>query len=68
MSTHRFPSAPEFPGVAVCIGWQECPPGYHPAGGFWLYNLTRFVPGFCVGTTVTESTVRAIVAGEERAA
>jgi hypothetical protein len=46
--------APLFPGLAVCIGWQE---GFE-SPGFWVYNLLRDVPGHPFMSTVTEQTLR----------
>lgn len=48
----------EAPGLAVLHGWQENGTG----GGFWLWNLTRTIPGHCIGSTVTTSTLRRFLA------
>lgn len=51
--------APEFPGLAVPAGFQPAPADFTPApGGFWLYNLTRSIPGHPAGSTVAERTLR----------
>jgi hypothetical protein len=39
---------------AYRIGWQESAKGR----GFWLYNLTRDIPGHPSGSTVSEMTLR----------
>lgn len=47
--------APTFPGLAVCIGYQEDGQG----GGFWLYNLLRDIPAHPAFSTVSEQTLTA---------
>lgn len=46
--------APQFPGLATVLGWQDDGAG----GGFWLYNLVRPIAGHPAGSTVSEETLR----------
>lgn len=47
-------NVPEFPGLAVVLGFQEDGAG----GGFWLFNLVRDIPGHPAGSTVSEKTLQ----------
>lgn len=47
----------EAAGLAVLLGWQERGDGT----GFWLWNLTREIPGHCIGSTVTTRTLLSVL-------
>jgi hypothetical protein len=57
MTTTTRPAAQEFPGLAIVLGFQEDGLG----GGFWLYNLTRDIPGHPAGSTVSAITLNKFV-------
>lgn len=53
-TTTTQPARPaDVPGLATVLGFQEDGAG----GGFWLFNLTRDIPGHPAQSTVTEATV-----------